>query len=355
MKKNLFWKIYGIVVVLAVACSAALLIVLWNFLSAYEKSQPKYEMDKVMELFKNDNSEELEKYITYDTNSFESSETISNYIDGILSDGQWAYTQKSETYTSDSPVYAVNKDGKAVATVSLVKSTQKGPFNMDVWEIQKVDNLLSEKEDYTITAPSNSTVYVNDIKLTEDNIVQKDIAISDLANSANYVTVPTMVKYMVSGLITKPKITAVGGVFNSELTATNENEQSVRFSFESNQDFNSTQEPRIIDITKIYGKYVINDVKFSSISPYVIESSYAYKFLKSVGSTNIWYSSHTAPEFVDLSVNNYQMYTDSCFSCDVSFTLKFTTSIKTFEYPTKLRYYFVKTNNTWYIADFVIK
>lgn len=355
MKKSIFWKIYGVIVILAVAISVTILIILWNFLSAYEKSQPKYEMEKVMELFKNNNSDELMKHMTYAESVFENNDMLVKYVDSTLSEGQWEYIQKAGAYTKNTPVYTVTKDGTAVTTVTLSKSSDKDNFGMDKWELQNVDGILSAKEDYEVLAPSNSEVYINGIKVTSDYIKEKDIAISDLANSAKYVTVPTMVKYSIPGLITKPEITAIGGIYKSQLTATNNNDHSIKFAFESNQDFNTSQEARIIDITKIYGNYVTNDVKFSSISPYVISSSNAYSFLKSISQINIWYSAHSSPQFNNLTVSNYRMYTDSCYSCDVSFTLTFVTAQKTFEYPTNLRYYFVKINNGWYIADFVIK
>lgn len=355
MKKNIYWKIYGVIVILAVAISVTLLIILWNFLSAYEKSQPKYEMEKVLDLFKNSNSNELMKNMTYEESAFENSDMIIKYVDSVLTDGQWEYIQKAGAYTKNTPVYNVTKDGTVVATVTLTKSSKKGSFGIKKWEIQNVDGVLSAKEDYEILAPTNSEVYINGIKVTSDYIKEKDIAVSDLANAAKYVTVPTMVKYSISGLITKPEITAIGGSYKSQLTATNDTDHSMKFAFESNQDFNNSQEARIIEFTKIYGNYVTNDVKFSSISPYVISNSHAYTFLKSISQVNIWYSEHTRPEFKNLTVSNYQIYTDSCYSCDVSFTLTLVTPQKTIEYPTNLRYYFVKTNKGWYIADLVIK
>ena len=62
MKKKVFWKIYGVLGVIGVALSVTLLIVFWNFLSAYEKSQPKYEMEKVINLFEDSDSTQLVKY-----------------------------------------------------------------------------------------------------------------------------------------------------------------------------------------------------------------------------------------------------------------------------------------------------
>jgi len=270
-------------------------------------------------------------------------------------DGRWDFEQKAGAYTQNTPVYKVKKDGVAVATVTLVKSTEKGAFQMSNWELASVSDILPTLADYEVVAPAAATVYVNGIPLSNQYVTDKNIAIPDLANSSKYVSVPTMVKYSFSGLHDKPQIVAVGNVFNTELAATYQNDHTIKFAFESNDEFNKLQENRIIEFSQLYGRYVTNDVKFASLSPYIIANSDSYNFLKTISSINIWYGNHSLPDFVNLVVSNYQMYTSDLYSCDVSFTLTFLLSNKTFQYPTNLRYYFVKSNDVWRIADFVIK
>jgi len=355
VKKKIFWKVYGVMVVIGVALSVTGFILFWNFLSAYEKSQPKHEMERVLELFEDGDSSQLVKYMTYELSALENDDTIIKYLDNMSMDGQWDFKQKPGAYSKDTPVYNVEKDGVTVATVTLVKSTEKANFKMDRWEMQSISDILKPLEDYVITAPNGATVYVNGTPLSKDYIKEKDIAITDLADSAKYVTVPTMVKYSVSGLYSKPEITAVGNVFNAKLSPSYQNTHNLKFAFESNLDFNKSQESRIVDITQIYGKYVYNDAKFASLSPFLIANSDSYNSLKTIASVNIWYGNHTLPEFEDLIVSNYQMYSTNCYSCDVSVTISFILSKKIFQYPTNLRYYFVKTNDEWRVADFEIK
>jgi len=355
VKRKVFWKIYGVLVVLGIVLSVTLFVVFWNFLTAYEKSQPKHEMENVINLFEAGDSAQIVKYMTYNLTTFENDDTIIKYLDSLLMDGQWTFEQKTGAYSKNTPVYKVKKDGVAVATVTLLKSSDKAEFKMDKWELQSIGDILSTPDDYVITAPTGSAIYVNGIALPNQYITEKNIAIPDLAPTSKYTSVPTMVRYRVAGLYQKPQILAVGVVLNTELVATYENEHTLRFAFESNQEFNASQENRIIEITQIYGRYVINDAKFASLSPYIVANSDSYKFLNTISSINIWYGNHSLPEFVNLIVNNYQIYTTNCYSCDISFTLTFILANKTFQYPTNLRYYFVKSGDVWRIADFVIK
>lgn len=354
MKKDVFWKIYGILIALTVVLSVSLLVKFWNFLEVYEMSQSKYEVKRAVSLFEEGNTEELMKYMKYEVSSFESDDTVKNYIKGIVGEGVWTYRLNLENYNKDTEVYKIFKNDKLVANIIIEKQAEKGRYNTSVWKLSQISDILT-KNTYLVTAPSNSTIYINGIKLTDEYIKEKGIAISTLSNSSKYVSVPTMVKYSIPDLITKPQIKAVGGVFGNELKATEESGLSTSFQFESNQEFNNSQESKIIEFTKKYGAYVTNEVKFAAISSFIKPASYAYTFLKGIASTNIWYPAHSASEFIDLSVHDYQMYNSDCFSCEVSFTLSMTTAVKNFKYPTNLKYYFVKTNNEWYVADFVIK
>ena len=81
MKKKIFWKVYGVMVVIGVALSVTGFILFWNFLSAYEKSQPKHEMERVLELFEDGDSSQLVKYMTYELSALENDDTIIKYLD----------------------------------------------------------------------------------------------------------------------------------------------------------------------------------------------------------------------------------------------------------------------------------
>ena len=63
--------------------------------------------------------------------------------------------------------------------------------------------------------------------------------------------------------------------------------------------------------------------------------------------------------FTDEKTENLQIYADNCFSCDVSYT-QWVENIKTdanFKkaLPSAFTFYFIKSGDTWYIADLEIK
>jgi uncharacterized protein YqhQ len=51
--KSKFWKIYGVATGVGLVMCVAVFVLLWTFLSAYEKSQPEHTAQKAVELFEN--------------------------------------------------------------------------------------------------------------------------------------------------------------------------------------------------------------------------------------------------------------------------------------------------------------
>lgn len=355
-RRKIFWKIYATAVVVAIALIIFSWNLLWRFLVSYEKSQPENTVDQVMNFLSRDDTEELLKYIQYDTASpFENTDVIKNYMDQKLGDGNWTYAKKLDESTEEALAYKICKDNSQVAILRLQKQSESGAFRMNRWEISSLDGIFDAKQDYTVTVPSDATVTVNGIALSNDYMIEDGIVVTDLSNVSSLIKVPVLKKYRVDGLLTKPEIKATGAIYGNELKLKNNQNNNLEFQFESDDSFNQMQQDRIVEITKKYGSYVANDVQFPAISGDIMPNSYAYSFLKGLQKTNVWFASHSAIAYNDLTVDNYQMYTQDCFSCEVTFTMVVPTAMKTFEYPTHLKYTFVKVNNNWYIADFAIK
>lgn len=358
MKKHIFWKVYAGFVAFAVIVSAVAITFFWNYLKAYEKSQPRYEVENVLELFKNGNTDELMKYMDYKVSSFETEETVRDYVNSLLGEGDWMYTKDFLAFSEDSQGYIIKKNSVKVATITIKKSDKKGSFNTAKWQLVSVSDVLKSST-YTVTAPSNATVSVNGIKLDASFITENNIAVSGISNVTKYTSVPGMVKYTIPELIAKPKLTAVGGVYGNELASTSTDNYNTQFAFESNSEFIKTQETFITELSKKYSLYVTNDLSFSAISSYIKKDSSAYSFLKTIANANIWYAPHSSTNFVNMSVHDAQIYSSECYSCEVSYTMQVVSSVasanKVYEYPTNLKYYFVKSGNSWYVADMMIK
>ena len=358
-KIPLFWKIYIGIVGAVLVGFIVVWSILWSFLSFYEKSRTDYIMNDITASFEDSNESFLAEYIETNVSIFDNeadvADEVSEYIRD-LAEGEWTYSKRSGEYSDDRPAYTLKRNGKKTDVVVYLKLLDKrGPFNTPKWEIEDINGLACSGTDYTITVPAGSTVTVNDKELTDDFIsITQDAEV--LSNVSKYIKTPKTETYTLKNVHSDIEVKAVGPVYGKLLTLVSDEDNTMEFGFESNDALVAEREEEIKKITTNYALYVTNDAKFSSISSYILQGSYAYEYLSLVSTTNIWIDGHTKPEISNMKVFNYQSYTDDCFSCEVTFDEKFTAIALQQEhnYPTHLKYIFVKRGKKWYVADIVI-
>lgn len=356
-KKGVFWKVWLAAVVVSLIVIAGVWGLLWKFLASYEKAQPENVANEVVAMCNEDDVSGLMNYIQEETDSpFENNDTVMAYVENSIGTGTWSCQKKLDEYSDDTPVYKLCREGKQQAVLRLSTQDKTGAFGQKRWQVAGIDGIFAGKQDYTVIVPADASVTVNGVALTDEYLTENNIAVDDLANVTSYISkVPVMKKYVIPDLLSKPEIKAYGAVYGNELNVKEENGTQTEYLFESDSAFEQEQEARVTNLTKTYGSYVANDVKFEALSGEILPNSHAYTFLQGLAKTNVWFASHSALEYQDLNIYNYQTYTPECFSCEVTFTMVVPTAMKTYEYPTHLKYTFVKANEKWYIADFAIK
>ncbi|MDO5381894.1 MAG: hypothetical protein Q4F06_04115 [Eubacteriales bacterium] len=357
--KGVFWKVYGIVVTISVIVIVGVWILLWSFLSAYEKSQPEYVADNVIKEFNNKTTDVVTGYLKneavselQDKASYEEfmSEFLSEYLEG-----EWTYTKKPGEYSKENPVYKLKKDGKAMAVLYLKKDEQRAAFNTPKWNVDRIEGIDVKARTITIEVPKGSEVTFNNTVLTSQFISEDDIENSRLENVKEFVTAPKMTVYTVEGIYTDPEISVKGPVYGKTVSVDEVEGDRYVYGFESGNTDVTDQESMIKTISEIYGKYVSNDARFSALSPYILKDSHAYDILRGVSNTNIWFAEHTSTGFEDMKVFNYQVYTEDCFSCEVTFNQYIIRESSKHTYPTRVKYVFIKKNSKWYVADISVK
>ncbi|MGN0329325.1 MAG: hypothetical protein ACI4D4_10155 [Lachnospira sp.] len=357
-EKGIFWKIYGIVVILSLIVIAGVWVLLWNFLSAYEKSQPEHVADKVVAELNDKKADAISCYLSEEVSELQDKTLYEEYISNFLSeflDGEWSYAKKSGEYSKESPVYKLKKDGKSMAVLYLKMEEDRAAFNTPRWSVDRIEGIETKGRTITIEVPKGSEVTFNNTLLSAEYVTEDDVENSRLGNVSNFITAPKMTIYSVKGIYTEPQISVKGPVYGEPLSVDDMEDDKYVYGFESGSTEVANQESRIITISKTYGNYVTNDLKFSSLSPYILPDSYAYDFLWGVSSTNYWFTEHTSTDFENMKVYNYQVYTDDCFSCEVTFDQIVMRGSKKYTFPTHIKYIFVKKDGQWYVADISLK
>lgn len=327
------------------------IIVLYNFLKDYEEGIPSNCMDKVIDSFTEDKIEDLLEENNVSFSEFENTKVVSEYLKGKLSDGEVIYRKKAGEYSEKTPVYVVKAGDTAIAKVSLV-SAGKNKSKFTKWKIGEISfgDYTNDLADIQITAPTGATVYVNDVMVEDSYITEKNVAFSPCLHVSDYVTAPTNTVYKIDKLIAEPEIKAV---LNGETLPVEATKDGYAIYYPEDQELFASQKDYIIEIGEQYGKYIINRGSLSKLSSYM--TGYAAEYVSDIPAiwAYLWGKSYTY-EFQDEKITNFRKYSDDCFSCDVSYNLYVNYGSGDTTYKTSMTYTFVKKNNKWLLADFIL-
>ena len=192
--------------------------------------------------------------------------------------------------------------------------------------------MASEKGLYEceIEVPNSYTVYVNDIKIKDENKVTGDVN-EDLNELSKYAKLPYITQYKIANLLKEPTIKIVdgegkeveytkdGNLFKVDLkTEKIEDEKTAMAKIKGKVD--------VLQIAKEWSLFLSNDLGgerhgFYKIAKYLVKDSYmykyAYKWATNVDITFISNHSLEKTPFVNTKVGNFEIYSENAFSCEV--------------------------------------
>jgi len=196
-QKISFKFVYYIYLNILIGLSVIAVVYVWLLLGSYEKSQPEKRVEEQLNILK-EAADDGTLWDEYDfphvlSNEFEPIDIKEKYSDAIAS-GDVEYALKPGTYSETSLVYNVTSDGKTIAEITLESVgepvTRLAVFTIQEWEVSNT-TIVAETKDYRITAPSDFSVSVNDVLLTDDH--------GDVQNDGT-------ILYTAVGLFYEPKI-----------------------------------------------------------------------------------------------------------------------------------------------------
>ncbi len=344
-----FWKIYKIYIIVFSVIIISLFVTLWLFLSSFEKSEPTNLVMDVIDNFENKKINKIKKYIEIKNEDINKKEIIDELILEKINKNDFSY----EKINSSEQVlkYSINGDNYKIATIVLKLNDKKGMFNLKRWDVLRIDDLLPEARTINIISPKGYEIYLYDELLKDDYLTEDNYLTKELTNIKKYTEVDSLNKYTVEGIYKEPNIKSI---FNNKEVEIIKKEDNYFVKFASNENILNEQSNYIKNFCTNYTRYVINEQGFNSISSYVISSSNAYKFLRSIANSNQWMGNHTKAVFSDINLTNMQMYNENAFSVEANYNYSYKVLNKEQKYETNLTIYMVKQNNEWKIADLII-
>ncbi len=349
---KLFYPIYLLVVLLIVWGIFVGCENLAEVLRNYEASLPKYVAKDVAQMFMDRDFEKVYSYQDPADFAGEDAQTYAAYMREFTANGELTW---DESYSSsvDEKVYAVRLDGKRLFEFTLCKSGTQDENGNDQWMLNEVRTLGISIGTRTVKAPTESTVYVDGVALDSSAIIEEGIALEDedflLGDEAES---PTMCLYQYEVCLGEPQVRVVDaqGRENPLTVDANGNVEAAR---NSDSQIKRQVEDRVIEIVQAFAKFTSEDLSQSKMLKFVRKGTNGYEKIKNFD--NNWFGSHSSYSFEDMTTDNYMIFSDDTFACDISFVYIIRYSGKDVDevrYDTNYRFYFVERDDEWYLYDF---
>lgn len=369
--RSAFYRIYFAAVILCIAGIVVGVRWLDGLLVDFESAQPVYVARDAARMFED---ADFETIYSMDS-SAAGMEGVDKayYIDSMreIASGKAVSWNEAYSPSEDEKLYRVSLDGEKFAEFSLVPSGAETPHGNRLWKLNDVTTYVTiaqpepeptpeptpeapavEKITCTITVPSSFKVVVDGEAMDANNVVTADIPTASAGLLPENVPSPTLIQYAFLSETGAPMI---------EVTDENGTAQPVDKVSDTDWSTPLPQSPElqaefeeaVVKVAKRISSYSAKDASEGAVLQYCAKNSPARESIKSFDNT--WGTPHNGATFENVVSSDYYMYSDSCFSCKVSFDYVATfgkNTVKT--YPTTYTLYFIREGGTGKLYSFTL-
>ena len=275
----------------------------------------------------NDNIFEVSKYEKKNAK-------ITDGVKKLLKSDKLNIKKNSKNSTDTVFAYDLKIDDKVISTVSLKSVdtyTKMAILTVNEWEVENIETYFENGiYKYDISVPSNYKVYVNDTELVKEDVVQEG-DINGLERLTEHLEIQKSKTYEIDGLVYEPDIKIV-----------DENNKEVEFESKEDKiivskDFKKIEKLEdakeyikddfdILKLAENWSLFLTDDLQgsyhgFHQLTPYLILDSYmyemAYGWSHNVDITFVSAHRLKNPIFTNERVENFVIYNENAFSCEV--------------------------------------
>lgn len=341
---KVFRVVYASLTALLAAAIVIGLVLLWDALSAYEKSDPEIPIKALTEEFKKDKNV-LMKNLGAKLNEFEDESAVKAYFDKLVQ-GEITYVRNGKKSTEDRIVYGIRADGGTIAEAEVLKTNRSLGYGFYEYEAGKITFGEIPAHTCSVTAPDSARVFCNGMMVSEKYVTEEGEVYPESEHFRGFLKEPPRdLTYTVEGFIGEAEFTA----YDREGNAL-ELKEGVFSLF-------TKEEPELsklaLDFSTAYSKYVVNDGYLSAVSEFLAPDMPFYAELE--GYENFWHNWHTDFAFLDTEAGNPVFYGENCASVKVKYdhVLYGVSSSENGELhsPADYTVYMVKLGEEWKVTE----
>lgn len=346
-KKPRFWNGYWIVAVVLAGITITVVIWLWFYIDAFERSRPQTVMDSYLQMVTPERISMMDGVIPAecDLTLQDEAKVREAIADSVCS---VAFLRDPKNSNADRNCYAIMSSGKRIGMVVLT-AEETDAFGFAQWRVSEENYdftyLLGEK--ISITVPDGYQVYANGILLDDSYVTQRDIHFEQLEPYYERYAAPTMRTYTAGQIVGTPKM-MVKDQYGENVDISRTDELQYRYG-------NCSQE-EIERLEKFALGYVTRYARFSSnwggkgnrynnywnLSQYMVPNGELSTRMKAAIESMSWVTNHRV-EVMNIDHHQFVCMGEGVYMCDLSYTVRQRIRNGTAENTVNLRLVVVQT------------
>ena len=303
-----FFAAWSVVAFFAIA-TAIILVVLWNFLSAFEKSDARYYLDQVVDAIEAEEYEDAAALAHFEETEFFTQEQYINYLRETFSQDEDLRVLEAKAENPGEKVFRVKGKNGELRFV-LTEQPNTLDFGLSSYTVKQQ---LGEGGTWTIEATAGVPVWVNGVELRDEHRVNKDVIPTMYTTLNDTSLAPKLAVYEVSGLYTTPNVSIDG----EAPVITHDLENNRVTALIGTPAIPKDREEALLNAAKTYAYYISGDVSFNKVKAFLYKDTAFYTCLLDYSS--YWYIDHDSATFENLAVTNYTEYSTTAYSAEISF------------------------------------
>ena len=365
-----FYRVYFIVVTVALIAIVIGLIWLNGYVGDYERSLPVHVAEDVTRMFEQG---DYARIYDLDTAAQElSGGDKAFYVDSLTTLAQGKTVELEDGYSTNPDVhrYNVTLDGDTLASFTLVPSGQKSAHGYTLWQLDDVTTKVTLREPepepepepetapeetpaapesepepepvtWKVTVPTGYAVTVDGQALTREHMTRESVALLPDGFLPEGYASPTMTEYAFVTRNATPYVAVTdpeGKVHNVEENG----ENALTCPYPENEEYKEKYTKGIVALGERLAKYTAKDLSRNAILSNTASGSPAQTILKN--SNNTWASPHRKATVVNPVVSQFYMLSSDCLACHLEFTFVLTGKDgKNYDYPTAYTFCIIKS------------
>lgn len=344
-----FRIIFGIFSALLIVFIALSLCCLWDFLEAYEKSQPELAVEALIKQIKTDKSAFYDK-IEVNPNEFEDKSAAKIYLDDLVN-GELTYSRNGRESNDETTVYDIKTDGKKIACASVKLSDRDLGYGLFEYEVAGIEFAKIEipVSSYSVTAPNTAIVMCNGKEIPVKYITEIGSAYEDTKNFLGYAKgmFPYNVTYTIDGFIGDPVFTAKDK-YGNELPLTDG-----KFTLAKTK--NEELSKLALEFSKAYSRYIMADGELDEAAEFLAPDTKIYQNLE--GYDNKWCRTHNGYDFLNVNAEDPLFYNENAAVVHLTYdhVLYNVPDAAAFEFHSAADFniYLVRLDGEWKVAEMI--